>query len=119
MSQITAQEVRDFLRLTHTSDDGLLTTLIAAATQEACRFLNRRELPTLPVDLPGEYDSNGDFIESSEQVPTSEDPIADDVRLAVYYLVQAAYEGAKPEDRAKMRSAAEVILMPYRTGLGV
>lgn len=119
MSQITAQEVREFLRLTHTADDALLGRLIAAAEQEACRFMNRRELPTLPVDLPGEYDSNGEFNESSEQVPTSEDPIADDARLAVYYLVQASYEGFKPDDRAKMRQAAEVILMPYRTGLGV
>ena len=52
-------------------------------------------------------------------MPSSEDPVVADVRVAVMHLVQSKYEATKPEDQAKLRGAAEVILMPYRTGLGV
>ncbi len=119
MTTVTVDEVKRFLRVVHSFDDQLLGELIASAESEVCRFLNRTSLPTLPPDLPGEYDSNGIWVPGTEQEASSEDPLAPDVRLAISYLVQAGYEGAKPEDRAKMREAAETILMPYRTGLGV
>jgi len=52
-------------------------------------------------------------------VPSSNDDVAPSVRVAVYLLVQRMYEASKPEDSAKMRSAAEVLLFPYRTEIGV
>lgn len=110
MSIVTVEEIRAFLRIIHTDDDDLLQTLIDAAEDEAKRFCNRSQLPTLPLEYPGES--------SSEEVPSSEDPIAPSVRIAVYYLVQSKYEGAKPEDALRMRHAAETLLWPYRSELG-
>ncbi len=116
MSQITVAEAKLYLRVIGSADDALLQLLIDAAEQEACRFLNRENLPTLPLEYPAESSSDGPY---SEEVPSSEDPVAPDVKTAVIHLVQAKYEGTKPEDQMKLRQAAEVILMPYRRGLGV
>lgn len=111
MSEISVAEVKRFLRVFHTADDVLLQALIDSAEDEACRFLNRTQLATLPLDYPSES--------SSEDVPSSNDDVAPSVRVAVYLLVQRMYEASKPEDSAKMRSAAEVLLFPYRTEIGV
>jgi hypothetical protein len=110
VSVVTVDEIRAFLRIIHTDDDVLLQTLIDGAEDEAKRFLNRTELATLPLDYPSS---------SSEDVPSSEDPIAPSVRIAIYYLVQSKYEGTKPDDIPKIRASAESLLMPYRTELGV
>lgn len=116
MSQITVAEAKRYLRVIGTAFDTLLQELIDAAEQEACRFLNRENLPTLPLEYPAESSSEGAY---SEETPSSEDPVTPDVRIAVLRLVQAEFEGAKPDDREKLRKAAEVILQPYRRGLGV
>lgn len=116
MSVVTVAEVRLFLRVIHTDDDALLQALIDAAEDEACRFCDRDYLPTLPVDYPPEYDSSSS--EMSEDVPSSEDPIAPSVRQAIYYLVQSYYE-ADPDAAEKLRSAARTLCFPYRARLGV
>lgn len=117
MSVISLALTKKYLRVIHSSDDELIQSLLDGAEEEAKRFCNRTQLPTLPVDYPPELDSNCDPI--SEQVPSSEDPVPGDVVRAIWYLVQADYEGLKPEDAAKRRQGAETLLMPYRTGLGV
>lgn len=119
MSIVTLDDAKSWLRVIHAADDALIQLTLDGAEAEACRFCNRLQLPTLPLDYPGEYDTDGAFIPSTEDVPSSEDPIAPDVKIAVLMLTQAGYEATKPEDRIKMRSAAETILMPYRVGLGV
>lgn len=111
MSIVTLSEIKSYLRVIHSADDSLLQALIDAAEDEALRFLNRDELATLPLEYPSESET--------EEVPSSEDEIAPSVRVAIYYLVQSKYEGTKPDDIPKLRNAAEVLLMPYRTGLGV
>jgi hypothetical protein len=116
MSQITLAEVKQYLRVIHSADNDLIQTLIDSAEDEACRFLNRENLPTLPLEYPADSSSEGPY---SEEVPSSEDPVAPSVKLAIFYLVQRAYEATKPEDAVRMREAAETILMPYRRGLGV
>lgn len=116
MSQITLTEVKQFLRVIHNADDDLIQTLIDSAEDEACRFLNRENLPTLPLEYPAESSSNAPY---SEEVPSSEDPVAPSAKLAIYYLVQRAYEATKPEDMQRIRESAETLLMPYRRGLGV
>lgn len=116
MSQITLEQAKRYLRVFHSADDDLLQDLIDGAEQEACRFLNRTNLPTLPLEYPAESSSEGPY---SEEVPSSEDPVSPDVRTAVLHLVQSKYEATKPEDQAKLRAAAEVILMPYRAQMGV
>jgi len=111
MSQVTVEEVKRYLRVTHASDDVLLQELIDAAEQEICRYLNRSELPTLPLEYPEE--------ESSEEMPSSNDPVAPDVRIAVITLVKAEYEGQTPEEIARYREAAINKAQPYRVGQGV
>lgn len=117
MSIISLATVKAALRVTHSSDDALLQALIDGAEQEAMRYLNRTELPTLPQDYPPLYDSDGN--EVAEQVPSSDDPVAPDVVTAIYLLVQAGYDADTADERAKLRSCAETILVPYRIGLGV
>jgi hypothetical protein len=116
MSQITLQETKKYLRVIHSADDDLIQTLIDSAEDEACRFLNRDNLPTLPLEYPAPSSSDGPY---SEEVPSSEDPVAPSVKLAIFYLVQRAYEATKPEDMQRIRESAETLLMPYRRGLGV
>lgn len=116
MSQITVAQARRWCRVIGTHNDDLLQEMIDGAEAEACRFLNRDRLPTLPLEYPADSSSDGPY---SEEVPSSEDPVAPDVRNAILILVQAKFEGAKPDDQAKMRAAAEVILQPYRRGMGI
>lgn len=111
MSIVTVAEVKAWCRVFHSADDALLQDLIDQAEDEALRFLNRTQAPTLPVDDPSES--------SSEQIPSSDDPAAKSYNKAVCLLVQAAYEMPKPEDQAKMRMNAETVLFPYRRNLGV
>lgn len=108
---ITLEDIKRDLRVTHNSDDPLLSLLLAAAIDEALRFMNRTELPTLPVDYPSES--------SSEDVPSSEDPIAASVYAGVFLLVRAKYDAADGDEIARLRHCAESVLMPYRRGLGV
>lgn len=111
MSFVTVTQVKSYLRVIHTSDDTLLQELIDQAEDESLRFLNRTEPPTLPLDYPAES--------SSEDEPSSDDPVAPSFRKAVFLLVQASYEMPSGDERDKVRRAAETVLMPYRTGLGV
>jgi hypothetical protein len=116
MSQITVGEVKQYLRVIGTADDALLHLLIDGAEQEACRFLNRENLPTLPLEYPAESSSEGPY---SEEIPSSEDPVAPDVVIAVCLLVKADYEATTPAEVEGYRKAAETKLQPYRRALGV
>lgn len=80
--------------------------------------MGRSELPTLPFEYPYEISSNDEVSEVSEEIPSSEDPVAPDVVNAVILLIQADYDG-DPLQRAALRSAAESLLMPYRVGMGL
>lgn len=111
MSQITVSEAKLFLRIIHDDDNLLLQLLIDAAEDEIKRFCDRTELPTLPIDYPSES--------SSEDIPSSEDPVAPSIRYAVLLLVQVGYEGNKPEDQSRVRSAVESICYPYVNNKGV
>lgn len=111
MSFVTIEEAREFMRVLHTQDDALIQSLIDGAEEEACRFLNRTQLPTLPVDYP---DSS-----SSEDVPSADDPVSPDVVVAIKLLVQARYGIDTPEKQAKCRANAFEILQPYRRFIGV
>jgi hypothetical protein len=116
MSYITVDQVKLDLRVTQNSDDALLQIYLDGAEDYVKRFLNRDELPTLPVDYPY-FDS--DYPQESEEVPSSDDPISASVYLAVFLLVQAAYEAESADEYEKTKKVAEGILMPYRTEWGV
>lgn len=111
---ITLAEVKAAIRSTQDADDTLLQRLLDAATQECLRFLGRTELPTLPAEYP--VDSDGELL--SEEIPSSEDPVAPEVVNGIILLVQADYEG-DPLQRGAYRTAAESMWQPYRIGLGV
>lgn len=111
MSAVTLAQVKADLRITHTDDDTLLQILIDASEDEACRFLNREQLATLPVDYPES--------DESEDVPSVDDPLAGSMYAAIFLLVRAKYDSATPDEIAKVRTCAETLLMPYRTEMGV
>lgn len=109
MSYVTLQEVKQTLRQTQSDDDALLQRLIDSAEVECLRFTGRTQLPTLPLEYP-EMSSDGSLI--SEEVPSSDDPVAPDVINGIILMVQADYDG-NPLDREKLRMAAEALWMPY------
>jgi len=111
VSVIDLPRIKRDLRVTHDEDDALLQDHLDAAEGEAVRFLNRTQLPTLPLDYPSGS--------SSEDVPSSDDPIAPEVFAAVCLLVRAKYDAATSDEIQKLRTAAETLLMPFRVGLGV
>lgn len=115
---ITLQEVKDQLRVTHSADDSLLQRLLNSATQECLRFLNRTELPTEPYDYPVDLDGDSSSEEITEQVPSSEDPVAADIVNGILVMVQADYDGDFSM-RQEARAAAEALWQPYRIGMGV
>lgn len=117
-STITLQQVKGALKVTHAYDDADLDRLLKSATQEALRFMGRKELPTLPLDTPVDLDGDCSSEVVPEEIPSSEDPVADDVANAIILLVRADYEG-DPKDRKAYRDGAESLLWPYRISIGV
>jgi hypothetical protein len=115
MSQVTVAEVKAYLPVIHSADDALLQQLIDAAEQEACRYLNRENLATLPLEYPASSSSDAPY---TEELPSSDDPIAADVRMAVFLLVKGNYR-SEPGERGKYRDAALDLLAPYRNRIGV
>ncbi len=111
MSTIDLQVAKRRLRVIHNADDDDLQQALDGAEQEALRYMNRTQLPTLPQDFPD--------VPSSEEVPSSEDPVAADVIEGVLLLVKAAFEATTPDEVASYREAAEWKLQPYRVGIGV
>lgn len=111
MSYINIETVKADLRLTHNSDDNILQVYLDASEDEALRYMNRTELPTLPLDYPKES--------SEEPIPSTEDPVAYSVYAAVFLLVRAKYEASTPEQIAALRKCAETLLTPYRTKMGI
>ena len=96
MSTIDLQVAKRRMRVIHNADDDDLQQALDGAEQEALRYMNRTQLPTLPQDFP--------------DVPSSED---------VLLLVKASFEATTPDDVAAYREAAEWKLQPYRVGIGV
>ena len=111
MSAIPLETMKRRLRVIGSFNDADIQQALDGAEQEACRFLNRDQLPTLPQDWPSES--------SSEDVPSSEDPVAPDVIEGVALLVIASFNATTPEEVAGYRKAAEVKLYPYRLCIGV
>jgi hypothetical protein len=115
MTVLTISQVKTFLRVFHTLDDELLLDLIAAAEAEALQYMDRQDLPRVGEDeSPDECDTALVIDVISEGTS-----LAPDVRAALYYLIQAKYEAANPDDAAKLRKAGETLLAPHRRRLGV
>lgn len=103
MSVIDLQTAKQFLDVIHSADDAKLQMLLNGAEREALDFMNR--------------DAFG--VEDCSSEPSSEPEVMpDSVRIGVLLLLQAAYQ-ATPDDATKLRTAAEVKLMPYRCYMGV
>lgn len=117
MSVITVFQIKSDLRVLHNEDDSLLQILLDASEDEALRFMNRTQLPTIPVDYPPVYDSNMEV--QPEVVPGVDHPLAPSVYAGVFLLVRSKYDSADPAEISKLRACAETVLMPYRTVMGV
>jgi hypothetical protein len=115
-SFITLDQVKEDLRVTHENDDAILQIYLDAAVDEVKRFLNRDELPTLPVVYPF---LDSDYPMDSEETPSASDPIVPSCYAAVFLLVRAKYDATDPEEVEGLRRAAESLLMPYRTNWGM
>lgn len=111
MSVTDLTVVKRWLRVFHTGDDALIQDLIEQSEDESLRFLNRTEAPTLPLEYPSGS--------SSEEVPSSDDPVVRSFEKAICILVQASYEQPDPDKAAKMRDNAFAVLWPYRAQIGV
>lgn len=109
MSVIDIELVKRRLRVIGNFNDEDIQQALDGAEQEACRFLNRTQLPTLPQDWPP----------STEDVPSDSDPVVADAIEGVLLLVLASYNAATPEEVAGYRKAAETKLYPYRLCIGV
>lgn len=107
MSTIRLEEAKEFLVVTHSLDDAKILRLLDGAEAEALQFLNRTAFSSLPCSS-----------ESSSSSEPVDQGMTADVRTAVLFLLQSAYQ-ASPDDRIKLRKAAEDLLMPHRCGLGV
>lgn len=118
MSTITLAVVKDALRITHDYDDDDLTRRLSSAEQECLRYINRTELPTLPFDYPVDIDGDSSSETITEDVPSSEDPVAPDVVEGIILMIQAGYEG-DPTNREAYRKGAESLWTPYRIGWGI
>ena len=103
---MTLDDIKRDLRVTHDEDDALLETLLESAKDQALRFLDLPELPTVEADSSASSSSIG-----SLEYPGS-------IRTALILLVRCLYDPADAKEIEATRKAAETMLMPYRTGLG-
>lgn len=125
MSKILLERAKAFLKVTHTDDDEELQELLDAAEDEALRYMDRDYLPVQPyVDLEESEIEENPVSEGETPSETSEE-VVPSVRLAVYLLLKAAYDGADAHpvrgalDLDAYRKRAETLLMPYRRHIGV
>lgn len=116
MSVIPLDRIKESLRIIHASDDAMLQRHLDASEDEAVRFMNRKQLPTLPQDYPPLSDMAGAAL---PEVVATDANVAPSVFSAVCLLVQAKYDATTPADIAALRKCAESLLMPYRVQMGV
>lgn len=111
-TSVTVAEVKDVLRIRHSSDDALLQKLIENAEGECRDFLDVRVLPTADPETNSPLESEAEPVSDSSTLEGG-------VRQAIYLLVEAAYDRLDGNDLERFRKAAEVKLMPHRKKLGV
>lgn len=113
MPAISLESVKQYLRVTHNSDDETLTMLIDAAEAEALNYMDRKQLPRRGETAVDECDSN-------DPTPVSDaDDLARDVWLGCVLIVQGGYEGKDVAEMAAVRQLAEIKWQPYRNQWGV
>lgn len=126
MSVILLDDAKRFLRVTHNEDDVTLQDQLNAAEREARNFMDREFLPTVDdPEFSSENDSETDPVSESQTASDGSAEVEPDVRLAVFLLLKASYDGADAHavrgalDLPAYRARAETLLMPYRRHLGV
>jgi hypothetical protein len=107
MAGLTIDDVKSYLDVIHSADDGKLQLLLDAVLDEARNFMDRDNLTDWSDTLPEDVSE-----------PVSEVAMPNSVKLGVLILVQAAYQSS-PAEQAQLRDVAEIKLMPYRKRLGV
>lgn len=113
MSDITLNDVKNYLDVIHNADDDKLQMLLDAAEDEALQFLDRDNLTDWGPCC-------AEAVSESESVSEASMPAS--VRLAILILVQASYQagpGQMRHEAEQLRDIAEKKLYPYRCRLGV
>lgn len=113
MSVVSLDQVKQHLRVIHTADDELLELLIAGAEDELKQYLDRDELPRKDDPCACECESDSSLDPASDS-----DDLAPTVRVAIFFLVQAAYDGTSADEVVKLRAAAFSMAALYRCRLG-
>lgn len=113
---VTVAEAKAALHVVHSSDDEWIADCIRAAEREACNFINRPHLPLRNEECPSECGSDISSVDES-----SGTEVEFDARLAVLVLVDVNYNAQRysPYEIQVRRDRAEVLLMPYRCGIGI
>lgn len=104
MSYIDLSEVKEFLNVIHTADDLKLQLLLDGAETQALSFMNRTQF--------------GEICEEDSNFDADTATMPDNVRVAVFFLVQQYYD-ANPDQFDILQRAAERLLMPYRCAMGI
>lgn len=112
MSYVKIEQIKAYLDIIHNSDDTKLQLLIDGAEDEALQYLDRPGLPRRNESVVDECDSN-----QPDPVSDSDD-LAPVIRMGIYLIVQAMYEGKDAAEIEACRKAAEVKWHPYRNQLG-
>ena len=112
MSVVTVAQVKLHLRQFLNVDDTLIQLLLDGAEDEMKQYLDRDELPRADARCPScESDSDANPVSDS-------DSIAPTIRNAIFFLVQAAYDGTSADEVVKLRAAAFSMAALYRCRLG-
>lgn len=112
MSVVTVAQVKLHLRQFLNADDALIGMLIDGAEDELKRYLDRDELPRRD-------DPCADCVSDSTADPASDsDDLAPGVRTAVFFIVQASYEGIAADERQRLRDTAFEMVRSYRCRMG-
>lgn len=105
MSLVVLDQAKRDLRIIHDDDDDILQVYIDGAENEALQYLDMASFDVL-------LDQISDGTSSEPQLPPS-------VRIAILLLVRSKYEVATPDQITAFRTAAETLLQPFRTGIGL
>lgn len=114
MSVIPLADAKAFLDVIHTSDDAKLQALLDGAEHEALDMMNRADFDEFD---DAEFYSD-DINDSDGGVEFGNYGMPANVRTAILFLLQAAYQST-PDDMMKLRKSAFSMLHLHRKCLGV
>lgn len=112
MSTVTLAELKAYLDVTTSDNDGMLQQLLDGAEDEALMYMDRPALPR-------RGDTEVDELDSNDTEPATGSNVAPSVRAGIFLLAQAMFEAKDAAEMVLIRKAAETKFTPYRNQWGV